>query len=141
MWVKRKAYYLQEKYNNIASLEQRWESYLMEDAEYVFVAYGTSARIVKGAVNELREKGYRVGLIRPITLWPFPVKAFETVLDHVKGYIVVEMSAGQMVEDVKLTVNGRVPVEFYSRQGGITPQHEEIIEKFEMTFVSGGIRG
>lgn len=129
-----KAYYLQEKYHAIAEAEQRWESYLMEDAEFAFVAYGTSARIVKGAVDELREAGHRVGLIRPITLWPFPEKAFAEVMDQVKGYLVVEMSAGQMVEDVKLTVTSGAPIEFYSRQGGITPQHEEIIEKFELSF-------
>lgn len=136
----RKAYYLQEKYSQIANSEQRWESYLMDDAEYAFVSYGTSARIVKGAVDELRTKGHKVGLIRPITLWPFPVNAFAPVMDKMKGFVVVEMSAGQMVEDVRLTVNGRVPVEFYSRQGGITPQHGEIIEKFEMAFVTGGVR-
>lgn len=135
----RKALYLEKKYKAIAEVEQRWESYHMDDAEYAFVAYGTSARIVKGAVDELREKGYKVGLIRPITLWPFPEKAFSLVIDQIKGYMVVEMSAGQMVEDVKLVVNGGCPLEFYSRQGGITPQHHEIIERFEKAFEVGGV--
>jgi 2-oxoglutarate ferredoxin oxidoreductase subunit alpha len=134
-----KALYLEKKYRKIAESLQRWESYLMDDAEYAFVAYGTSARIVKGAVDELREKGIKVGLIRPITLWPFPINAFTPFLEQLKGYLVVEMSAGQMIEDVKLTVNGRAPVEFYSRQGGITPQHNEIIEKFTNVFCTGGV--
>jgi 2-oxoglutarate/2-oxoacid ferredoxin oxidoreductase subunit alpha len=136
----KKALYLEEKYNHIKETEQHWESYLMDNAEYAFVAYGTSARIVKGAVDELREQGHKVGLIRPITLWPFPEKAFQSVLDQVKGYLVVEMSAGQMIEDVKLNVNGKAPVEFYSRQGGITPQHGEIIEKYHSVFQGGGVR-
>ncbi|WP_066175571.1 3-methyl-2-oxobutanoate dehydrogenase subunit VorB [Bacillus marinisedimentorum] len=135
----KKALYLEEKYKGIAAKEQRWENYLMDDAEYAFVAYGTSARIVKGAVDELREQGHKVGLIRPITLWPFPEKAFEEVIDKIKGYMVVEMSTGQMVEDVKLNVNGQAPVEFYSRQGGITPQHNEIVEKFTNAFATGGV--
>lgn len=135
----KKALYLEQKYREIAEVEQRWENYQIEDAEYVFVAYGTSARIVKGAVDDLREKGYKVGLIRPITLWPFPIKAFGPILEKVKGFMVVEMSAGQMVEDVKLVVNGKVPVAFYSRQGGITPQHDEIISKFEAIFHVGGV--
>jgi 2-oxoglutarate ferredoxin oxidoreductase subunit alpha len=134
-----KALYLEEKYRLIAEAEQRWENYLLEDAEYAFVAYGTSARIVKGAVDELREKGIKVGLIRPITLWPFPKNAFTPFLTQIKGYLVVEMSAGQMIEDVKLTVNGIAPVEFYSRQGGITPQHKEMIEKFTAVFCLGGV--
>lgn len=129
-----KALYMESKYKAIKEKEQRWEEYYMEDAEYVMVAYGTSARVVKGAVEELREKGEKVGMIRPITLWPYPDKAFEPILDKVKGYVVVEMSAGQMVEDVRLIVNGKAPVEFYSRQGGITPQHEEIVEKFYKSF-------
>jgi 2-oxoglutarate/2-oxoacid ferredoxin oxidoreductase subunit alpha len=135
----KKALYLEQKYRGIAAAEQRWENYKMEDAEYAFVAYGTSARIVKGAIDELREKGYKVGLIRPITLWPFPIKAFCTALETAKGFMVVEMSAGQMIEDVKLAVNGKVPVEFYSRQGGMTPQHDEIIHSFEKVFKAGGV--
>jgi 2-oxoglutarate/2-oxoacid ferredoxin oxidoreductase subunit alpha len=134
-----KALYLEKKYKQIKESEQRWESYLMDDAEYAFVAYGTSARIVKGAVDELREQGQKVGLIRPITLWPFPEKAFQSVHDQVKGYLVVEMSSGQMIEDVLLNVNGKAPVEFYSRQGGITPQHGEIIEKYNYVFQVGSV--
>ncbi len=133
-----KALYLEQKYKGIKEQEQRWEEYHMEDAEYVFVAYGTSARIVKGAVDQLRKEGNKVGLIRPITLWPFPEKAFIPLLNRIKGYMVVEMSAGQMVEDVKLNVNGAAPVAFYSRQGGITPQPEEIIEKFNNSYHKGG---
>lgn len=134
----KKALYLEEKYKKIKDKEQRWEEYFMDDAEFVMVAYGTSARVVKGAVEQLREEGHKVGLIRPITLWPYPEKAFQPILDKTKGYLVVEMSAGQMVEDVKIIVNGKSPVEFYSRQGGITPQHEEIIDKFYKSFGNGG---
>ncbi|GBF12589.1 3-methyl-2-oxobutanoate dehydrogenase subunit VorB [Tepidibacillus sp. HK-1] len=135
-----KALYLENKYKGIKEREQRWEVYRMEDAEYVFVAYGTSARIVKGVVDTLREEDHKVGLIRPITLWPFPEKAFTPIIQKVKGYMVVEMSAGQMVEDVKLNVNGAAPVAFYSRQGGITPQHDEMKEKFYQSFDVRGMR-
>lgn len=131
----RKALYLEEKYKGIKEREQRFEEYFMSDAEYVFVAYGTSARVVKGVVEQLREEGNKVGMIRPITLWPFPEKAFQPILNKVKGYLVVEMSAGQMVEDVRLNVNGTAPVEFYSRQGGMTPEHDEIIIKFNQSFL------
>ncbi|MDP3486914.1 MAG: transketolase C-terminal domain-containing protein, partial [Bacillota bacterium] len=97
-----------------------------DDAELVIVAYGSTARIAKTAITQLREEGLRVGLLRPISLWPFPVKAFEGIIPTVKSFLTVEMSAGQMVEDVRLTVNGRKPVHFYGRMGGIVPTPEEI---------------
>ncbi len=112
--------YLFKKYEKIAEKETRYEEYYNEDAEYVFVAYGSVARICKAAVMELRQEGIKAGLIRPITLYPYPSKVInDTAKKHgVKKFITVEMSKGQMVEDVRLAVNGLKPVEFYGRCGG-----------------------
>lgn len=134
-----KSIYLEEKYRFIQERLQWAETYQTEDAEYVLVAYGTSARIAKGVVNALRENGVKAGLVRPITLWPFPSKVFTPLNERVKGYLVVEMSAGQMIEDVRLSTGGKVPVAFYHRQGGIVPQHDEILEEFAHAFSVGGI--
>ncbi len=119
---------LQKKYEEIKNNEQKWEELMIDDAEIVLVSYGTSSRIAKSAIAKLREEGYKVGLIRPITLWPFPVKAFSNA-DKYKAFLSVEMSAGQMVDDVRLAVNGRAPVEFFGRMGGNIPSPEEIIKK------------
>ena len=112
--------YLGEKYKLIAQKETKYEEYLTEDAEYVFVAYGSVARICKGAVQDLRNQGIKAGLIRPITLFPFPTEILNKTAAKpcVKKFITVEMSMGQMVEDVRLSVNGLKPVEFYGRCGG-----------------------
>lgn len=118
---------LQEKYARIVEAEQRAELISCDDAELVIVAYGSTARIAKTAITQLRDEGLKVGLLRPISLWPFPVKAFESVIPTTKSFLTVEMSAGQMVEDVRLTVNGRKPVQFYGRMGGIVPTPEEIV--------------
>ncbi len=117
---------LQKKYEQIQESEQQAESFMMEDAEYAFAAYGTAARIVKTAIKRLREEGYRVGLIRPKTLWPFPEKAFENL--SVKKIMDVEMSLGQMVDDVKLACGDIHKVEFYGRTGGVVLTPEEIVE-------------
>jgi len=117
---------LQEKYKKVTQEEQDAELYMCNDAVLVIVAYGTMARIIKTAVQNLRDKSYKVGLLRPITLFPFPDKSFEKVIDKTKAFLTVEMSAGQMVEDVKLVVNGRREVSFYGRMGGIVPTPEEI---------------
>ncbi|MFH1441599.1 MAG: 3-methyl-2-oxobutanoate dehydrogenase subunit VorB [Candidatus Omnitrophota bacterium] len=122
---------LQEKYNLIQSKEQRYENLFLEDAEIIFVAYGSMARIVKSVVTQLRAQGKKVGLIRPITLWPFPNEIFNKLTTHdsqLTTFLVVEMSYGQMVEDVKLAVNGKIPVEFLGRSGGGIPTEEEIIK-------------
>ncbi len=124
---------LQKKFENIREQEQLWESNYMDDAEYAMVAFGTSARITESAVNILREEGYKVGMIRPITLWPFPDKAFDSQ-EHVKGYMVVELNQGQMLYDVKLRVKDKVPVDFYSRQGGMMPSPEEIVQAFKKQY-------
>lgn len=117
---------LQAKYARITEAEQKAEVSNCDDAELAIVAYGSTARIAKTAITQLRQEGFKVGLVRPISLWPFPVKAFEEVIPTVKSFLTVEMSAGQMVEDVRLAVNGRKPVYFYGRMGGIVPTPEEI---------------
>jgi 2-oxoglutarate ferredoxin oxidoreductase subunit alpha len=124
-------HHLDRKYTAIEAAEQRWEDYMVEDAEYLMVGFGTSGRVAKSTVQMARKEGIKLGLIRPISLWPFPVKAFER---NVKGYLTVELSLGQMVEDVRLTVNGRVPVEFYGRQGGLVPTPEELLEQVKIKF-------
>ncbi|WP_041367627.1 3-methyl-2-oxobutanoate dehydrogenase subunit VorB [Natranaerobius thermophilus] len=121
---------LKEKYDQIQANETRYEI-LHEDAEYFVVAYGTTSRACKNAINQLREKGYNIGLIRPISIWPFPFEAFEKVAGNAKEYITVEMNLGQMVEDVKLAVNGAAPVKFYGRTGGVVPTPSEIAKEIE----------
>jgi len=120
---------LQAKYNRIKENEVRYESYLTEDADYIVVAYGSVSRIARNAIKKARENGIKAGLIRPISLWPFPDKAFEETREFVKAYLTVEMSAGQMVQDVRLAVNGHKPVYFYGRTGGMVPNSEEIYNK------------
>ena len=118
-----------KKYELIQQTEAREEEYLTEDADYVIVAYGATSRIAKSAVNKLRAQGIKAGLIRPITVWPFPTKAINKACSSAKAFLSVEMSMGQMVEDVKLVVNGRKPVEFYGRTGGVIPSPDEIVNK------------
>jgi len=120
---------LQKKYRAIRAKEQRWEGLFLEDAKIILVAYGTMARIAKSAVYKLRQKGKKLGLIRPITLWPFPEKVFTQNLRPKVKYLVVEMSHGQMLEDVKLSILGKAKVEFLGRSGGGIPTEEEIIDK------------
>jgi 2-oxoglutarate ferredoxin oxidoreductase subunit alpha len=128
---------LQEKYRQITEKEQRYELFNCQDAELVFVAYGTTARIVKSAIRTLREEGIKAGLLRPITLWPYPQKAFDQLPGSVKHFLTVEMSTGQMVEDVRLAVNGQKPVHFYGRTGGMIPSPAEIIEKAKAVLGGG----
>jgi 2-oxoglutarate ferredoxin oxidoreductase subunit alpha len=109
----------QEKYDEILKNEKDAELYLVDDAEFIIAAYGTSARIVRNSINDLREKGIKIGLVRPITLWPFPDYAFDKIPDTCKGIMVLELSKGQMIQDVKLALNGRFKdVGFYGRTGG-----------------------
>jgi 2-oxoglutarate ferredoxin oxidoreductase subunit alpha len=112
---------LWKKYAEISEAETKYETVHKEDAEWYFVAYGTVARICMSVIQRLRKEGVKVGLIRPVSLWPFPDKAFDEVIDRAKGFLTVEMSTGQMVEDVRLAVNGRKPVHFYGRTGGAVP--------------------
>ncbi|MDR1346207.1 MAG: 3-methyl-2-oxobutanoate dehydrogenase subunit VorB [Bacteroidales bacterium] len=119
---------IQSKYKECEAKEVRYEEIMTQDAEYLFVAYGSSARICQKAIELARSEGIKVGLLRPITLWPFPSKALKALGQKMKGILSIEMSAGQMVEDVKLAVECRVPVEHYGRFGGIIPTPTEICE-------------
>ncbi|MDD3268123.1 MAG: 3-methyl-2-oxobutanoate dehydrogenase subunit VorB [Syntrophomonadaceae bacterium] len=119
---------LQAKYKLIEQNEKRAETFLTDDADVIVVAFGLMARIVKKAVMEARKNGVKAGLIRPITLWPFPDEHFKKVAETARMVLSVEISMGQMVEDIRLSVNGRVPVEFYGRIG-FTPNPEEITQQ------------
>lgn len=120
---------LQKKYDEIKKNETRYEELEVDDADIILTAYGITSRIVNNAIRTLRKEGIKAGMIRPITLWPFPYEAFEKAADTAKAFLTVEMSMGQMVEDVKLGVNGKKPVHFYGRAGGMIPDSSDIIEK------------
>lgn len=122
---------LQEKFNNIKKNEVRVEALNVKDADIILAAYGSVARIARAGMELGRAKGLKVGLIRPITLWPFPEKTIAEISGKAKKFLVVEMSAGQMVEDVMLAVKGRAEVDFYGRMGGGIPTEEEILQKIE----------
>lgn len=122
-------YKLQAKYREIEKKEVLCEQYEVEDADVVVVAYGVAARIVVSAVELAREEGIKVGWIRPITLWPFPSEQINRAADELRIFLTVEMSCGQMVEDVKMAVAGKAPVVFYGRAGGSVPSVEEILEQ------------
>jgi 2-oxoglutarate ferredoxin oxidoreductase subunit alpha len=120
---------LQAKYSFIQEEEVRFEVKAHEDAEVLVVSYGLASRICHRAIEMARSRGLKVGLLRPKTLYPFPSKAISELTSQLKGVFVVELNAGQMVEDVRLAVNGKVPVEFYGRMGGIIPPPDEILQK------------
>jgi 2-oxoglutarate ferredoxin oxidoreductase subunit alpha len=122
---------LQAKYDAIAQNELLYDEQFMDDAEIAVVAYGTTARIALTAIRRAREEGIRAGLIRPITLWPFPSAAIQAAAQKVKSFLTVEMSMGQMVDDVRLAVAGARPVAFYGRSGGIIPGVREIYESIK----------
>lgn len=128
---------LQAKYREIEKNEVRYEEFQCDDADYLFVAYGTSARVCQKAIQLARAEGIKVGLLRPITLFPFPSKIINSLADRVKGILAVEMSAGQMVEDVRLSVNGKVKVEHWGRMGGIVPTPEEAVENLKTLIIGG----
>lgn len=119
------------KYDYIKENHQSAECYLTDDADIVIVAYGASSRIARSAVNSARAQGIKAGLIRPITLWPFPDKPIKACAKTAKAFLCVEMSMGQMVDDVRLAVNGEKPVEFYGRTGGIIPTPAEVLEQIK----------
>lgn len=120
---------LAAKYARIQAREVRYESLFCEDARWVLVAYGASARVAKQVVVEARGRGERVGLVRPITLWPFPTEPLRELAERVEGFLVVEMSRGQMVEDVRLAVEGRAEVAFFGRTGGGIPTAEQVADE------------
>jgi 2-oxoglutarate ferredoxin oxidoreductase subunit alpha len=122
---------LQAKYKLIQEKEVRVESYNCENADIIVAAFGTTARIVKNVIKMAKKEGINVGLIRPITLWPFPVKEFEKYAEVPKAFLSVELNAGQMVEDVRLAVNGKRPVYFYGRMGGMIPTQQEILDQIK----------
>lgn len=117
-----------ERYELIKEREQISEEFLCDDDDIIIVAFGAAARIARNAVRAAREQGIKAGLFRPVTLWPFPVDALEKTVGHAKGYLTVEMNMGQMVEDVRLVVAGRAPVEFYGRTGGVIPTPDEVLD-------------
>jgi 2-oxoglutarate ferredoxin oxidoreductase subunit alpha len=129
--------HLQKKYKEIEKNEVRVEMIDCEDADYIITGYGLVARICQKAAQLARDKGIKVGVIRPITLFPFPYKTYFDIADKVKGILDVEMNAGQMVEDVRLGVNGKIPIEFYGRMGGVVPTPEEILEALEQKIIGG----
>jgi len=122
-------WHLQDKYAEAVRTEKKAEVFHADDSEWFLVAYGTVARICQAVMTKMRKEGLPVGLIRPISLWPFPDDAFDQVADRAKGFLCVEMSVGQMIEDVRLAVNGRKPVRFYGRTGGAVPHPRNIEAK------------
>jgi 2-oxoglutarate ferredoxin oxidoreductase subunit alpha len=122
---------LQAKLREIEENEVRYKEYETEDAELLLVAFGTVGRICQTVVREARAQGIRVGLLRPVTLWPFPAERIAELAEQARGILVVEMNAGQMVEDVRLAVEGRRPVRFFGRMGGVVPFPDEILSELD----------
>ena len=118
---------LQKKLAIIKQNEKRWQEYRTDDAELLLIAYGTVGRICLSVMREARQQGIKVGLLRPQTLWPFPEPRLAALREQVRGILVAEMSAGQMLEDVERVVQGRVPVRFYGKMGGVIPMVDEIL--------------
>ena len=128
---------MEAKYIRAQQHETRWEEYRTEDADLIVAGYGIVSRVLRSAVDEARKQGIKVGLFRPITLWPFPSRALDAVAARAERILVVELSNGQMVEDVKLALDGRRPVEFYGRVGGNVPSVEELLEKITEQVLAG----
>ena len=122
---------LLSRWQTIQRDEVRYKEYFIDDAEYAIIGFGTAGRVALSAVRQARAKGIKVGLLRPITVSPFPLEAVEQLAGRVSGILVTEMNSGQMLEDVRLAVKGRVPVEFYGRMGGVVPFTEEILHEIE----------
>jgi pyruvate/2-oxoacid:ferredoxin oxidoreductase alpha subunit len=120
--------HLEAKYQLAEQREVRAEEYCCEDAEIVLVGYGILGRILKAVAAEARENGLKVGVLRPITLYPFPKQHLKRLAEHTSVFVAVEMSNGQMVDDVRLALNGARPVEFLNRMGGNVPSHEDVLE-------------
>ncbi len=144
LWLKEGAleqlnYKLRDRYEQIQKNEVLCEQYEVEDAEIVVVAYGVAARIVRGAVTKAREEGIKVGWIRPITLWPFPTEQISKAADEFRIFLTVELSMGQMIDDVKLAVSGKSPVVFYGRPGGGVPAVDEVLDKIRQLTLKHGI--
>jgi len=125
---------LQERLDLIKASEQRSAEYFTEDAELLVIGFGTAGRIAYSAVEVAREQGMKVGLFRPQTLWPFPEQRLTQLADRVRACLVIEMNAGQMIDDVRLVVQGRVPIEFYGRMGGTVPMPDELFDVVQRTY-------
>ncbi|MDE6242987.1 MAG: 3-methyl-2-oxobutanoate dehydrogenase subunit beta, partial [Muribaculaceae bacterium] len=126
---------LQERYAEIAKNETRWEEIDTEDADYLFVAFGSVARICAKAKEMAAKEGIKIGIIRPITLWPFPYEAIEKAAKGKKGILCVELNAGQMIEDVRLAVHDSLPVEHFGRLGGIIPSPQEVVDALKAKII------
>jgi 2-oxoglutarate ferredoxin oxidoreductase subunit alpha len=131
---------LQAKFARIAEHEVRWSGEQIDDAELLIVAYGTAARVARTVVARARDEGLPVGLFRPISLWPFPTDELRRRSEHLRGILVVELSAGQMVEDVRLAVEGRSPVDFHGRTGGMVPSPDEVLAALRALAGNGDVR-
>lgn len=125
---------IQQRLGVIRSLEQRWFEYKVDDALLLVIGYGTAGRIAYTAVESARSKGLKVGLLRPQTLYPFPEDRISELADQIEGVLVVEMNAGQMVEDVRLAVGGQAPISFYGRMGGVVPMPDEVLSNIEAAY-------
>ena len=125
---------IQAKYREIEAKEVRYEEFMLDDAEYAIVAFGSAARIAKKSIEIARSQGIKVGLLRPITLWPFPTEEVKRLAGKVKGILSLEINAGQMVEDIRLAVEGKVPVRHFGRLGGIIPDPDEVVEVLKSSF-------
>lgn len=134
--MEEKNLHLQAKYQEIREKEVRYEEILCEDAEYVIIAFGSASRIAQKVIELCREEGLKVGLLRPITLWPFPTKEIHELSKRVKGILSFEINAGQMIEDIRLAVAGNTPVAYYGRMGGIVPTPEEVVEALKKELIT-----
>ena len=128
-----------DRYKIVEENETMYEEYMVDDADIVIAAFGIAARVSKNAVNEARKQGIKVGLIRPITLWPFPKAPFEKAAEHAKAFISVELSMGQMIEDVKLATNCKRPVTLCNRVGGMIPSPEQVLKAI-IDVNNGGVK-
>jgi 2-oxoglutarate ferredoxin oxidoreductase subunit alpha len=117
------------RWRTIQKNEVRYKEYFLDDAEFVIIGFGTAGRVALSAVRAARQQGIKVGLLRPITVSPFPFEVIDQLAGHVSGVLVTEMNSGQMLEDVRLAVKGRLPIEFYGRMGGMVPLPDEILHE------------
>jgi 2-oxoglutarate ferredoxin oxidoreductase subunit alpha len=122
---------LLSRWRGIQANEVRYKEYFLDDADFVIIGFGTAGRVALSAVRAARQQGIRVGLLRPITVSPFPHQVIEQLAERIRGFLVTEMNAGQMLEDVRLAVKGRAPIEFYGRMGGVVPLPDEILHEIQ----------
>jgi len=125
---------LQQKYQRLQEKEVRYEDYYLDDAKFVIVAYGIVSRMVRSAVEQLRNEGLKVGMLRPITLFPFPKNQVKELADRGAAFLVTEMSNGQLIDDIRLSTEMKVPVHFYNRMGGNVPSTEELVEQIKIHY-------